>query len=337
MRLLWCVVVLVAACTSSSDPGEPQVTSGAIRKQIPMSVNRRVDVLFVIDNSPAMAPYTQRLATNVARFVEKLRAPSIPDIRLAVTTTDADGNFHGTNGVTGNFIVDFVGSDGNRQRNYDGDFADVVARMVDVGTTGGAPQPFAAARRALEKNDLFWRRRDAFQAVFFITAGDAPDDTTGIYAAEQFFKALQPDWQKMIFGAVVGGNATAIPAFLDRFPNRSWHVSIDDADWSQIWEMISQQYRTSLGSPCVEGPLLDVDLEREGEQQGCAVWYDFPVGGEVLPPCADAPDGQCWKLTRDPLYCPTTFDGEESRLLRIDRPRVDFPESVMLNLECLTR
>jgi hypothetical protein len=312
------LVVLVAACSTAEEPATPTITSsGVVQRQIPMAINRRIDVLFVIDSSPAMTPYIDRIHANVRRFIDVLRKPSIPNIHFAVTST---GTLHGAPEI----LVDFVADDGNRQRNYDGDFADVIDRMIDVGTTGPALDPFTTARTALEAHRDFVRA-DSYLAVIFISAGSAVDDPIAVYNAEQFFKSQQPEWQRMIFGVVVADDARLV-SLVEKFPNRNAHVSIDDEDWSPLWSILFPPFRTSLGAPCVDESIVD-------PERGCAAWYTFPIGGEVITPCADTPDRQCWKLVQKPEYCPSG----EHRLLQIDNARVDFPERVYLNLECLSR
>src|SRR5687767_14066731 len=94
-RMRAVVLLVLAACATEpvAHSNEPPVTSGVVIKQIPVAVNRRLDVLLVIDNSAAMAPYQERLAANVRRFVDALRATpgGLPNLRLAVTTTCDDG------------------------------------------------------------------------------------------------------------------------------------------------------------------------------------------------------------------------------------------------------
>jgi len=341
----WLVLVVVAGCLdASSDPIEPQVTSGVIQKRIPIAISRRIDVLFVIDNSPAMAVHADTVRANLARFVDVLRAQpnGVPDLRLGVTTTDLGGagcttndggTLRGTTGLTGNFVVDFVGPDGVRLRNYDGDLAGVLARLTDVGTQGCAQaQPLAAARRALENPaNRGFLRADAYTAVFFITATDAPDELSALDGYERFWKTLHPDPTNVLFGAVLG-DGERIPAFLDRFPNRNTRAAITSPDWSQVFTVLGGLLKTTLGVPCIEGPLLDVDPVTPGPQYECAAWYEFPVGGEVIPACRDTLAGPCWKIVEDRAVCPDT-----EGILKLEQPRVDLPERVMLNLDCLSR
>ena len=332
MRLL--VLVLLASCVAASEPIEPQVTSGVMRKQIPMAVNRQLDLLFVIDSSPAMAPYADTVRTNLGRFVDVLRnqPAGFPDLRLGVVTTDLadDGRLRGTTGLTGNFIVDTIAADGTRLHNYAGELSDVLARMTDVGTAGGPAQPLVAARRALENPmNRSFLRDNAYTAIYWITATDAAD--TDLVGYEQFFKQLHVDPSKVIVAGVLG-DGSRMPAFLDRFPNRSARASIAALDWTSVFEIITQTYKTTLGSPCIEGPLLDVDPVMPGPQYECAAWIDYEIGGAVLRPCDGTLTGSCWKIVEDKQTCIG-----ESALLKIEQLPQDLPGQAMLNLECLSR
>jgi hypothetical protein len=334
MRFWLVVVAVLGACVSSSDPIEPQVTSGAMQKRIPLYVNRKLDVLFVIDNSPAMVPHVDNVKTNLGRLADILRAQTggLPDLRLGVVTTDLadDAKLRGTSGLTGNFIVDLVGPDGVRLHNYDGDLADVVARLTDVGTVGADPQPLGAARRAFENPmNRSFLRTEAFTAVYFISASDTPE--TAFESDVEFFKTLHSDPSKIIVGGVLG-DGPHLPAFLDRFPNRSVRASISEANWSSVFDIITQAYKTTLGAPCIESPLLDIDPVTAGPQYECAVWYDFPIGGKVIPPCTGTLAGECWKIVEDNVVCPTS-----TGIFKLEQPRGDLPDEVMLNVDCLSR
>jgi len=334
MRFWLVVVASLGACVSSSDPIEPQVTSGATQLRIPISINRRIDILFVIDNSPAMAPHIENVKANLARFIGILRGLEfgLPDLRLGVVTTDPvdDAKLRGTSGLTGNFVVDLVGPDGTRIHNYDGDLDAVFARLADVGTTGGDPQPLAAARRAFEHpmNKSF-SRVEAYTAIFFISASDTPE--TAFESFVGFFKALHTDPSKIMVGGVLGDGPN-LRAFLDQFPNRSTRASITEADWSSVFDILTQFIKTALGSPCVEGPLVDVDPIAPGPQYECAVWYDFPIGGYVVPACTGTLGGECWRILEDTARCPAS-----TGYFKLEQQRVDMPDEVMLNVDCLSR
>lgn len=179
-------------CTAPASPIEPQVTSGVLRVHVPIVQNRELDLLFVIDNSPAMAGRRDQLQAGLRRIAARLHAfpGGLPDLHVGVVTTDLgtrggpgqgacaglgdDGRLRALPGTSTRFLVDVVQPDGAILRNYDGDLGDALARLADVGSAGcAATQPLGAARRALshEANRGF-RRDGAHLALIFIAASD---------------------------------------------------------------------------------------------------------------------------------------------------------------------
>lgn len=329
----WLLPFVLVAC--ATEPEGPQISSGVIYKDFPISISRRADVLFVIDDAQAMEPYAANTRANLGRFVSTLRASQygFPDLRLGVVAGDGK-SLRTDPSMLGRFAVDFVGPDANRIRNYDGDLADVFARLSDVGTSATSSQPLSAARAALEANASFVRD-NAAMFVFVISATDAP-----VIEGEKlavFLRSLHDDGYSMAVGGIVPEGAQGIGGLLDRFPNRAVRAAIDDPDWaSKVFAMITQSYRTSLGSPCIEGPLVDLEVLRPGLQPACTAEYSFPIGGEVLPPCVgDLVGTRCFRIVENPFYCPTTSFGE-SRLFKIDQPRVDIPDGTHMLIQCLS-
>ena len=336
MRVLVLLFVVACATEPVAHSNQPEVTSGVVIHQFPVAVNRRLDVLFVIDDSSAMIEHQARLASNLRRFIDQLRAlpGGLPNLRLAVTTSCTDGELRRDDDVIGNFLVDYVGPDGVRLRNYRGDLSDLVARIANVGTTGCTQtRPLASARRALERyENRSFMRENSYLAVIIINATDAPDPVSSLPEYEAFFKSVYDRPYAVVMGGVLGvDDATAVlPQFLDRFPNRSGRARLADDDWSAVVSALAPLHKTSLGSPCLAGPLLDVDPIAPGNQFECAVWYDFPVGGKVITPCTSS-TGTCWKIVADRTMC-----DRDGGLFTVEQPP-DMPEYAMLNVECLAR
>jgi hypothetical protein len=166
-------------------------------------VNSNLDVLFVIDNSPAIAPLRGRLLESYRRFMGVLETFSggLPDLHIGVVTTDvgtrgaydtAPGPSIGTGdgsctsdgdrgelrrvpAIAGNFLSDIGRADGSRERNYTGSLADAFAQLADVGAAGCTyVRPLEAARRALGGNPANegFHRAGAHLAVVVITNDD---------------------------------------------------------------------------------------------------------------------------------------------------------------------
>ena len=74
---------------------------------IQLTVNKDVDLLFVIDDSASMGPFQQRLAANIPAFINVLEDPEVKaNYRIAITTTDV-GNpaCAGTSSERGAFVA----------------------------------------------------------------------------------------------------------------------------------------------------------------------------------------------------------------------------------------
>jgi hypothetical protein len=162
-------------------------------KDIPITVNRNLDLLFVIDNSPSMADKQQNLADNFPNFINVLSTiqGGLPDVHIGVVDSDlgskgagdsTPGPGIGTIGqggctglghdgklqpgqataadLTGSFISDIKQTDGTRLTNYSGSLATVFGKMAHVGAGGcGFEQHIQAMQNALDatKNPNFMR------------------------------------------------------------------------------------------------------------------------------------------------------------------------------------
>ncbi len=88
-----CLLALgLAACnTHPVDVLVPRTTH-QLEKSYPQSLDKQVDLLFVIDNSPSMTQLQDQLAAQFKRLIDALRTPKlgnqIPDVRIGVVSTD---------------------------------------------------------------------------------------------------------------------------------------------------------------------------------------------------------------------------------------------------------
>lgn len=377
---------LAGACTDPAPPGGPFVSSRSERKQLAMPVPAMIDVLVVIDRSPAMAAHRDRVIAQVPQLAATLEAIPLAGIslQLGVVTSDlgaegvavpgctADGEggrLRTVAGIDGAFLVDAAASDGSRVRNYEGSLADAFVRLADVGAQGCPySRPLAAARRALgdEPANAGFLRPDAYLAVIFITAqddcsfadaaflgGSTSTDTSrcttmasalpSIADDVQFLKSLKPDPTKVVVGGILSP-ATAAPActtspaprlraLLEMFPNRSSEASICGDDHAAALALIAELPRTTLGYPCWEAPIADLDPATPGTQFDCAAWYQLgAAGGEehTLPVCGGTPMATpCWRLLEDDDFCPSAF------ALEIETGATAYADGGLATVECL--
>lgn len=194
----------LAACAEDAEvPAGPAITSGVTRLDAPLPGSRAVDVLFVIDSSPGIAPQRARLLASYRRALADLEAApgGLPDLHLGVITADvgtrgpADagggpalgsgpgactsegdrGELRRGAAVAGAFLSDTSRPDGTRARNYAGSLADAFAQLADVGEAGCAyVRPLEAARRALSGDpaNAGFRRDHALLTIVLVTNTD---------------------------------------------------------------------------------------------------------------------------------------------------------------------
>ena len=177
-------------------------------KDIPVNVNRKVDILFVIDDSPSMLDKQTNLKANFPNFINVLNTiqGGLPDVHIGVVTSDlgtsgADGmnapsiggsaqggcsgtgkagalQTYGTTLVTGKYISDAPPTvmGGMRMTNYTGTLAAAFSAIASAGANGcGFEQHIEAAKRALQPSNTAnagFLRSDAFLAVIIIADED---------------------------------------------------------------------------------------------------------------------------------------------------------------------
>lgn len=216
--MVWLVVVVpLVACgdDGARPPGATQCgdagttadanTDPYVTFEIPVSVNRDLDVLFVIGDSPNMGPFQSSLTGAFQSFIDELNASSggLPNVHLGVVTPDLGTTAHddpspgpatgagpgacsgsgkagalqtqGSSRVSGMFISDTRNTDGTRSKNYTGTLAAAFGDLAIVGTSGCEfQQPLEAARKALTNNQTNsgFRRPSAALGVVFVTDHD---------------------------------------------------------------------------------------------------------------------------------------------------------------------
>lgn len=207
--LLVCVLASSACGEHGSVPsdavGDAAPDPHVLVATINATVNRNLDLLFVIDDSSSMADKQTNLVNNFPNFINVLNTVvgGLPDVHIGVVTTDmgtkgaddatpgaaigqiGNGGCSGTGKsgalqtsgapVTGTFISDIKLTDGTRVKNYTGNLATVFGQMARVGSGGcGFEQPLAAMKAALGNNpaNAGFLRPDALLGVVFVTDED---------------------------------------------------------------------------------------------------------------------------------------------------------------------
>ncbi len=189
-----------AACTDREVARVDPKQNKEQKKEIPVEINRNLDILFVIDNSNSMRDEQTSLAANFNNFINVLNniEGGLPNVHIGVVTTDLGAGPYNITGCTGNgdngllqnapvggagcsaptdrYIIDLANEDGSRQKNYTGGLAESFSCIAQLGVNGcGFEQPLESMYRALNGTNAAnegFIREDAFLAVIIITDED---------------------------------------------------------------------------------------------------------------------------------------------------------------------
>jgi hypothetical protein len=296
----------------------PEVISRVQRFELPIQAPREVDLLFVIDNSPAMASYGDRLRANTSGFINVLNTlqGGLPSLHLGVVTTEIaeQGRMRTSDRVAGAFISDVRYESPERFRNYVDLLPEVFAEIADVGSSGDVDaRALDAIRLALDQPaNAGFLREEALLAVIVITATDDAS-ATSVAAAAQALKSRKADPGRVLISLIAGpcsdelGTASSAPRLhelLDQFPERAIFTSVCQQNLSDALILFASLAYLSVASPCVEAPLLDLEPSIDGVQADCSVVDRFPDETERVIPACDGGDERCWSIEPDELNCP---------------------------------
>ena len=307
------VLLALGACTDAVvDPIVVRVEEVGF----PISQRPQLDIVFVIEDSPAMAPLQPRLLANYPQFMNVLATidGGLPRVQIAVATTSL--TLRGP-------LVDVRFADGSRTRNYDGLLADAFTALADVGASGSTiAQPLEAMRRALLLPGFV--RDNAELAVIFVAA----DDDASPAALDDYERELRARKQAqtdILLGGALAADAPRLRTFVQRFPDRYTITSIEQEDLTGVMQLFASLLRPALGNPCFAAELA--------EPLDCAVEYVFPDGAREALAVCDGMRVPCWQVLADPVKCPQSL-GER---LAITNAPVILPAQTLVEGQCLAR
>jgi hypothetical protein len=336
--------VSIAACTSDRTYEVPVVQGrGTITLEYPDNAPTKVDVLFVIDSSPAMATYETQLRQTL-QTVAELAADRLTgmraDLHVGVLTTDLGdgtsvtddrvampGSCHGLgNGgalrrhalVDGAYLIDRYTPSTNAS-NYQGDLVSTLAAMTDVGDAGcDRIQPLEAIRLALDNNphNAGFLRADAKLAIVVLAAQDdaSPGDPATYRAFVQSLKEDEDD-------AMIAVAAPDSSARLATFANGR----IASLTSEGVIDFIFNNACVPDESGSRQLVCLDPSV---GAQPICATWDD----GGSYPECSDGVATPCWRASEAQGQC------TEGLKFEVDRGALDPPStSNTVHVECVVQ
>ena len=332
------LALLLAACSMDRSAEVPEVQShGTVTQQYLDNAPQRVDILFVIDSSPAMAAVEDRVRaanSDVATVAEGRLAGPRSDLHVGVITADPNdgGILRRTALFDGAYLIDRKTTAASHN-NYPGSFAPALLDLTDVGMTGSPDsQPLESLRTALAgnaHNDGFLRP-DAKLAIVILTAqDDASPGELADYAA--FLRGLKTDEDDVMI-AVAGTDAScggAANPRLQSFAGTRFTTLCDgDLSYFVFTNACVPDNTGSFPSPCLYGDLLDTDPATPGIQADCQA---SDLGG-AYGACDAGNPTPCWRATPNENMC-----GDDLQFT-VDRGDADPPSTQnLVTVECVTR
>jgi len=341
--------VLATACDGSL-PGPCEggscASQASWRKTFQQTINRQIDVLFVVDDTPGIAPYAGTIATGLAEMAAEL--PGLSDrnpASLHVGVVRAGRCETGTRGAA-------CGVAGGEQflrdewcemvTNFPGTLTDGLPCLADFGATNCGPaQPLAAAVDALATPPRpAWEgflRPDAYLMVVVIAAADDASPQPALDVAN-LIKGLKADPSAAMASVIVPDSCTAgdpqrLTEFVNQFGANGLLFDLCAGPIAPALQRITYLTNSSLQPPCVR-LVRDTDLSTPGLQPECAFEDhvrapDGTLTTTNLPSC-DVAAPPCWRL--DP-----GSGGCDGYILSIQRP-TDWCAEAGTNvaIECLS-
>jgi hypothetical protein len=270
--------VLLAGCVESG--AAPDVTV-----ELVFPGKHKVDALFVIDDSTAMATFSIDYR-RIGGVLEQLPG-GIPDLHVAVTTADGarGGVLHGP------ILVDSE-RDGVPFRNYTGELSDAFAALAGVGAASSAipPRPLDVMIPALATPGFL--RPDGMLVVHVITASDdASAVLPSSLAAPLLAAKVNPRFVAVAVSAVPP--SPRLEAWLEAFPDNPTFLTslVDFPPEIALHDVIFLPEQRVLGDPClaVEPATCHVTLSVEGFDDA------------TLPRCGGTTP--CWDIVEAPIQC----------------------------------
>jgi hypothetical protein len=241
----------------------------------------QVDVLFVVDDTAAMAPYRDKVLGlgPVAAWSFGAYPFGMPDLHVAVAKTS---------GTELSMITDVHNNDGSRRTSYEGELGSVLSTMLDVGSSSQqAPQPLATIERALAETDFI--RPDTHLMTVTITA----NDDHSLDSVDHYVELLKARPREGLVTGVFPADAPRLQTFQSAFdPYHFGYSTTPDADnWSRTFAPLTN-FTVDFIEECFWDPLP--------QPYECSVSMIDDLGHEeVLPPCDDTTTGACWQMVVD--------------------------------------
>jgi hypothetical protein len=318
------LLLVFAALSASCDRPPPTCAAGQCGSQASSKqtfqtwVNRKVDVLFVVDDTPAMAPHAAALAAGLADTAQQLIGAS-PRSSFHVGFIRAGTCDQSTRGATCNVgaseqflrsqwcgtVTNVGGPNG---------FAEAFTCLGDLGASDCGPaQPLAAAVQALASPARpGWEgflRPDAYLMMVIVAATDdtsgPPGSPTPVSTFVDAVTALKQQSGQVLVSVIGPADcapdevqAPRLADFASQFGGTSLYIGLCSGNLPYAVDRIVQ-FLNIAQSLCVTN-VRDTDLDAPGLQASCTfedrmLAPDGSWTSTSLPSCATS-GPPCWEL-----------------------------------------
>jgi hypothetical protein len=287
------LTVFVVGCGLSPRIEVPPAEGGGIAsyvdyKDIPASEWRHpIDLVFVIDTTPEMAPLRDKLVAQFAKLADVIEAEAVT-MDLQIMVIDADVANAGASQVLHMLSLPA----GGYVRSYTGTLSEQLTALVPTTFTATSSQPLAALVTALGTDQAF--RHDGTQLMPIIISNhddESPDAVATYFSRMRAFEG--PPYEPVV-GLIDATPSVRLEEFFNAQVASLDHASITDNDWSNV--LLSFQIKTVLGAPCIDAVLA--------EPRQCSFSAILQAQETALPACdASATSRPCAALIADPTIC----------------------------------
>jgi hypothetical protein len=144
--------------------------------------DKKIDILWVVDNSGSMGDEQASLASNFDLFIRDFITKDV-DFKMGITTTDTTNQNGGW--AVGNSLSVLTSSAAQNDENA---FIDNFQRLIQVGTSGsGYEKGLKASESFLNRYQNSWMRSDAYLVVVYVSDEEDQSEKT----KEEYLARLQ--------------------------------------------------------------------------------------------------------------------------------------------------
>lgn len=301
MRRALAVLVLLAACLD--DPPGASGPEGVSKVLEYDSLHawgpEAIDILFVLDNTPSIGPYLDRMATlpSVVEAAYKHIGGGLFDAHIAVVTSS--GAVRTGPGIADSYVAMRPEFDLTWTTNYEGAFVDRLSPLMTVDASDAAPNSPLAAIEYAQQIPGFRRPNMPLGIVIVSGSDDASPDDPSAYSYR--LKTSVPDPASIYVTRITTTPTPRLDAFTGSFLYRNNVVSIADADYAPAITAFELLIRTIIPGRCWELP--DADPQTPGTQYDCSFSVMIRGNERVLPPCRLPGDQFCWMFVPSEREC----------------------------------